>query len=242
MPSITQLPKGAHIIECKGLAQPVTREWFSPEHWHAKDAITGQSLGRSTTYFIENNEHQYVLRHYYRGGMIRHLMRDTYFYHGLKNTRTYKELEILEKLNEWKLPAPTPVAGLVEQSGFFYRADILMKQIPEACDLYQYLQKNSLNTQQWRDIGITIGRFHQHGVYHADLNCHNIMRDKHGKIWLIDFDRAKLQTDAANKSSWTAQNLGRLFRSFTKELNRCTQFAFEQQSWEQLLIGYDSVS
>ncbi|BCD97542.1 3-deoxy-D-manno-octulosonic acid kinase [Marinagarivorans cellulosilyticus] len=241
MPSIAKLSRNLHLLDCTNGAVDITQDWFSPRYWQQQKAITGQSSGRSTTYFIQNNSDHYVLRHYYRGGMVRHIMRDTYAFSGLKNTRVYAELEILQKLNNWGLPAPTPIAGLIARKGLWYRADILMKQIPNARDLFQHLQKHRLSAQEWRNVGMTIGYFHQHGVYHADLNCHNIMRDKQGKIWLIDFDRAKLQTDAQNKTSWTAQNLGRLFRSLNKELGRCSQFAFEQQDWEQLLIGYDSI-
>ena len=241
MPSIATLSRGLHILDCTSGANPITRDWFLPSYWQQQKAITGQSSGRSTTYFIQNENEHYVLRHYYRGGMVRHIMRDTYAFSGLKSTRVYAELEILEKLNTWDLPAPQPIAGLIARKGLWYRADILMAKIPNANDLYQYLQKHRLSQQEWRNVGITIGHFHQHGVYHADLNCHNIMRDKQGKIWLIDFDRARLQTDTENKASWTAQNLGRLYRSLNKELARCPKFAFEQQDWEQLLAGYDSI-
>lgn len=241
MPNIAKLSRNLHILDCTSGAQAITRDWFSPSYWQEQKAITGQSSGRSTTYYIQNDVHHYVLRHYYRGGMVRHIMRDTYAFSGLKNTRVYAELAILQKLNTWGLPAPQPIAGLIERTGLWYRADILMAKIPDASDLFQHLQRHHLSQQEWRNVGITIGHFHQHGVYHADLNCHNIMRDNQGKIWLIDFDRAKLQTDLENKASWTAQNLGRLYRSLNKELARCSQFAFEQQDWEQLLAGYDSI-
>jgi tRNA A-37 threonylcarbamoyl transferase component Bud32 len=239
VPSATKLGSRLYLLK-SDLLLPVELNWFLPGFWQEQGAVTGASQGRSATFFIHYNNHKFALRHYCRGGIIRHLFRDTYLFSSLKTTRIYAELAILEKLQEWQLAAPQPIAGLVKKFGLFYRADLLMAQIPNASDLYQLLQNSAFSKQQWQDIGVTIAQFHHHGVYHADLNCHNIMSDNNGKIWLIDFDRAKLQVDADRKARWTTENLNRLYRSLTKEKSRCNQFHFEENNWKQLLIGYHS--
>ncbi|HVF34656.1 MAG TPA: lipopolysaccharide kinase InaA family protein, partial [Candidatus Saccharimonadia bacterium] len=61
--------------------------------------------------------------------------------------------------------------------------------------------------------GDTIRRFHDAGVWHADLNAHNVLRDEAGAFWLLDFDRGWL---APPRERWRRANLARLERSLRK--------------------------
>ena len=242
MPIIQQTSKTNTLLRSTDAAAELDNNWFDAEYWQQKDAITGSSRGRSATHFINTGSQQLALRHYNRGGLIRHIMKDNYLYTGLQNTRVYQELAILEQMQKWELPAPTPIAGRVLRKGLYYKADILMARIPNAVDIYQKLQKSTLATSLWQRMGATIAQFHACGLYHADLNCHNLMIDDSNKIWMIDFDRASLQPANAGRGGWQAQNLGRLYRSFAKEKTKSAQFHFTEQNWEQLLKGYDSSS
>ncbi|WP_053981391.1 3-deoxy-D-manno-octulosonic acid kinase [Marinagarivorans algicola] len=239
MPHITPLTRNTVLLQSHNQEEGhITSQWFEPDYWQSSNSITGHTTGRATTYFIKHATFKgLVLRHYYRGGMVRHFLKDRYLYTGLKNTRAYAELEMLEKVQQWGLAAPKAVAGLVQRRGLFYRADLLMEQIPNARDLFQELKSSRLSASTWQSIGRTVAQFHQHGVYHADLNCHNIMRDNTGKIWLIDFDRASLKPTG---TGWAAENIGRLYRSLTKELERSPPFYFDDTQWEAFLAGYDT--
>ena len=240
MASVQKITAKHYLLTSNSTQLQPEWQWFDASFWQQQNAITGQSCGRSTTYFIAHNSYHFVLRHYYRGGMVRHFLRDAYFYNGIMQTRIYNELALLEQLNAWALPAPKPIAGRVMRSGLYYRADMLMEKIANAHDLYQILKERALTTAEWKITGATIAAFHQRGVYHADLNCHNIMQDERGKTWLIDFDRATLQSPESGRAGWTAQNLGRLYRSLTKEKQQNARFNFDDSHWEQLLAGYDS--
>ena len=55
-------------------------------------------------------------------------------------------------------------------------------------------------------VGAAVRRLHAEGVWHADLNAHNVLVDRDGRIWIIDFDRARLRP----AGSWAAANLARL--------------------------------
>ena len=211
-------------------------DWLDINYWRDRDGISGQSTGRSTTYLISDPQGEYVLRHYYRGGAIRHISKDYYCYCGLEKTRIYAEFTLLEQLKAWNLPAPAPIAGRIIREGLVYKADLLMAKIPNAMDVFQQLIKRPLSDTIWQTIGATIAQFHQRGVYHADLNCHNLMLDNHHKIWLIDFDRAKIKPI---HTRWTTQNLERLYRSLIKEKNKNPTFYFEDNNWAQLLLGYN---
>jgi len=57
---------------------------------------------------------------------------------------------------------------------------------------------------------------HAQGVWHADLNVHNILIDTANKAWLIDFDRGRRFSQLSEQKR--QGNLERLHRSFRKLL------------------------
>lgn len=203
--------------------------------WQQNNAIVGSAQGRGTTYFIRHKNHHWVLRHYYRGGLIGRLIKDSYLFTGIKNTRAVQEFTLLQTLAELGLPAPKPIAYRVKKSGIRYQADILTARIQNAEDLVAILAKRSISEQLWEKIGVCIKAFHQHGIYHHDLNAHNILIDKDEKVWLIDFDRGEQRK---NQQKWQQQNLDRLLRSFNKEHNKLAQFHWQADNWQILIEGY----
>nr|AIA86950.1 CAZy families GT30 protein [uncultured Idiomarina sp.] len=56
---------------------------------------------------------------------------------------------------------------------------------------------------------------HEAGVWHADLNAHNILLDTAGQPWLIDFDRARDYGEPLAHQLRVA-NMQRLRRSLEK--------------------------
>ena len=180
-----------------------------------------------------------MLRHYYRGGFIGKFNKDSYWFTGQNNTRAAREFSLLLTLQHLGLPAPEPVAYRVSRQGLFYRADLLSTRIREAQDLVGILTHQPLDETVWADIGATIRRFHDNGIYHHDLNAHNILLGKGQKVSLIDFDRGEQRTI---KQSWQQANIERLLRSFRKEKNKIPGFHWQQDNWQMLLTGYLSAS
>ena len=119
----------------------------------------------------------------------------------------------------------------------FYQADIIIERIRKAADLVKILSERSLPEAQWHSLGAMIAKFHLAGIYHADLNAHNILLDNDEQPWLIDFDKCE-QRLAAN--DWQQANLDRLHRSFNKEKGLDSKFEFEAKNWQWLLEGYKS--
>lgn len=225
------------------MANIIEPNWFSGKYWLQQQAVTGQSRGRNVTYFVatENEPKQpltMVLRHYYRGGLVSKVNRDAFLYTGFDNTRAVAELVMLEKMQQLKLPVPTPIAAMVTKNPLspFYRCDILIETINGAKDGFQILSESTWPEAQWQTVGKTIRQFHNNNVYHSDLNIHNIMIDKNGIVYLIDFDRCEFRN---HNDSWKQQNLARLLRSLHKELNKNSDFNFESQHWQWLLAGYN---
>ena len=207
-----------------------TPEMLNPNYWQGKNAITGTAQGRGTTWFLryvtdgkklneaDDNTQQdqhWVLRHYYRGGLIGKLIKDSYVFNGIENSRALREFTLLAQMQQWQLPAPKPVACRVTRHGLFglcYRADLLSSRIENAQDLVAILSKDNISDDLWRKVGITIKRFHNRNIYHHDLNSHNILIDKQQAVYLIDFDRGELRptTRKDNQKSWKESNISRL--------------------------------
>lgn len=209
--------------------------WFDSNFWQQQQAIVGTATGRGTTWFIEHHQQQWVLRHYYRGGLVGKLIRDHYWFLSMAKTRAAREFHLLRTLQTLQLPAPVPIAYQVVRAGLCYRADLITERITNAHDLVALLSQQSIPAALWQKIGATIRAFHQHGIYHHDLNAHNILIDDQQQVWLIDFDQGEQR---AVNNHWPQQNLARLLRSFNKEQAKHTHWAWQTQDWQSLLSGY----
>ena len=223
------------IVTANHVAHEVHPDYFDASYWQQKNQITGSSVGRNTTWFFQLDQLQYVLRHYYRGGMIGKLLNDTYVFTSVTKTRAFRELHLLEQLSTMGLNAPKPFAAYIKRQGLYYRADLITQRIEGAQDIFHILQAESLHQQQWMSIGHTIRQFHDKGIYHADLNIHNILMDDKEDIWLIDFDRGEQRK---LDDIWPQANLDRLLRSLNKEKNLQKRFYWQKKDWESLLEGY----
>ncbi|WP_076413164.1 3-deoxy-D-manno-octulosonic acid kinase [Shewanella sp. UCD-KL12] len=233
---IKHTPLG-HIAFCPPTSDAITNEWFTVEHWQKLSAVTGSSKGRYTTWFVKpqsSEQSEWVLRHYYRGGLIEKISKDSYLYTGLKRTRAVAELALLEQLYSEGFNVPRPVAANVERCGVHYRADIIIERVEGAQDLVAKLSQEPMSSTQWQDLGSCIAKFHQRGVYHADLNAKNILITDN-KFYLIDFDRGELRQPSPK---WQGANLERLLRSFRKELTKLPSLAFTESDWQELILGY----
>lgn len=217
---------------------------LNPSYWQQQNAVTGSAQGRGTTWFVAYNDnnniqHDWVLRHYYRGGLMGKINSDYYWFSGIEKTRAAREFALLRHMKTLQLPAPEPVAYRVIQQGLCYKADLLSSRIEHAQDLVAVLSKQPLADEVWQRIGATIKRFHHHGIYHHDLNSHNILLDDKEQVFLIDFDRCELRTNPVN-TQWKQENMARLQRSFLKELTKLPQFYFTEQNWQSLMSSYQS--
>ncbi len=221
-----------HILYDAALIEHPDEALFFPE----KDSMLEKTIaiGRGEAQFFQHQGLDLVLKQYLRGGMVASLLFDRYFGFNHQHTRAFKEFHLLHQLQQLNLPAPIPVAAIAEHSGLFFRASLLMLEIPKAKTLADQLMAFTLDNSSWQAIGYCIAQFHQHDVYHADLNARNILLSEN-QVHLIDFDKGAIRYLG---DSWKTSNLARLKRSLLKfkSLNQC--FYFDEDDWKQLLQGY----
>lgn len=233
-----------HMALCQDTPTAITPTWFSVDFWRAKEAVVGSSKGRYTTWFVASGASHWVLRHYWRGGLMEKFSKDAYLYTGLENTRALGELRLLDILYREDFAVPKPIAANIVRDGLFYRADIIIERVAGAEDLVAKLSKGIMSMGQWQALGATIAQFHQRGVYHADLNAKNILFQPAQtesvtpeRFYLIDFDRGELKTP---NPKWQKANLDRLLRSFSKEQGKLPSLAFNLDNWASLVQGYQA--
>ena len=226
----------------KNEIEEFTPNMLSAQFWQKQNAVTGSAQGRGTTWFVKqtnrnNNQiKHWVLRHYYRGGLIGKFINDSYLFTSQKNTRAAQEFSLLAHMQTLALPTPKPIACRVTRHGLLYQADLLSSRIENAQDLVAILSKQAIPNSLWKKIGITIKRFHDHNIYHHDLNAHNILIDEQENVFLIDFDRGAIVN--SNQSRWQKSNMARLQRSFLKEAEQLPTFYWTIEDWQLLLEAY----
>lgn len=236
MTETVERTKNGAILYDKAIINQISDERFTPEGWLHAEVLTGslRSAGRGNTMFVGNVPRQFVLRHYRRGGLLGKLVRDTYIFSGEDLTRSFMEWRLLDKLAANNMNVPRPAAARFVRRGTFYTADLITVRIPDVVSLSQYITEEDRDEAFWQSLGAAIWKFHEAGVYHADMNAYNVQVDKDGDIWMLDFDKGALKSPGP----WQQETLSRLHRSLKKVLGLDPKLHFRATNWEQLLQGY----
>ena len=216
------------------LMNEIDENIFETNFWKMDKEAQPQSMGRGTVYFVKIQSQPCVLKHYNRGGLVAKLTLDKYLWMGEHNTRSFKEWRLLNDMVKKRLPVPAPVAARYVRNGIYYKADIITREIPDIESLSDKLLGNSMTEQLWENIGECIAKFHNHGVFHMDLNVENIQIDQNNQVFLLDFDKGKVSEPLRRLSD---SNLMRLKRSIAK-VTRLKQLAFPSSGWDKCITKY----
>ena len=218
---------------------PVEASLFDPD-WLAEQGLLLEELmaGRGSVYFFQRGNYELVLKQFFRGGLAAKISGSHYFWSGVKHSRPWRELELLERLDQLKLPAPKPAAAMIRKQGIRYQAWLITYRLIESTSLAARLRQAALPDALWQAIGGTIRQFHDAGIFHADLNANNILINSDQRIFLIDFDKGRERTHGNDR--WKFDNLSRLQRSLEKQAEHSSQFNFSKKAWSLLTQGYSS--
>jgi len=233
----------SYILYDTGIIAEPTVELFDRDYHTNQDAQQKKSpaldttgIGRAKVVYFSLAGKSLVLKHYYRGGAVASFLKDRYLGVAVEKSRAFKEWRLLKKMRQLGLPVPEAVAAHVEGGLLFYRADLITEKINDSKTLAQVLTEKPLPADYWEKIGACIKSFHQHDIYHADLNARNILLSDTDEVYLIDFDNSYFRADSI---TWKMANLARLKRSLLKFKKNEKTFYFAEQDWTALVDGYN---
>lgn len=153
-----------------------------------------------------------VIKHYLRGGVIRHVNRKTYL--GLTMPRSRSEFELLDHVRRIGVPAPEPVAFAV-RGHLLYRAWLVTREIPDAQSLARICISDPGRAEAaTATTGLLMQRLIAHGILHVDLHPGNVLVDANDSVFFIDFDKA--QTGMKNQDRLRARYRQRWRRAVQK--------------------------
>lgn len=206
--------------------------WFTPEHWPQRSVL---DRGRGATFALQADFGDAVLRRYRRGGAVARVLKDSYVWTGVAQSRPIREFRLLAAAVALGLPVPRPLAAEVRRRGAFYSGDLLMARI-DAAQMLSALLTDLADWQalDWPAIGATIGHIHAQGFEHADLNAHNLLLDSGKRVWLIDWDRGRRRA----RGAWVDSVLARLQRSLRKLFGARVDAEDAQAAWQLLLDAH----
>ena len=171
------------------MIEPSVR-WFEPAYWEEQGAVVERFGGRGEALAIEGPFGAAVLKSYRRGGLVRRVVRQRYAWLGFDRARSVREWRVLRSLYEAGLPVPEPLAAFVRRSALSYEAALLTRRIDDAPPLSEAAA--DFDAARWREVDALVDCFAAAGLWHADLNATNVLVGPDGKLWMIDFDRARI--------------------------------------------------
>ncbi|MBA58552.1 MAG: 3-deoxy-D-manno-octulosonic acid kinase [Gammaproteobacteria bacterium] len=211
----------------------VNEDVFDFYNKNQEKEIIRKGAGRGTVLLFRHGSMELVHKSYRRGGLAGKIVSDKYLWTGLNKTRSFKEFFALKNMREEDLPVPRPIAARVIRHIYYYRAELITEKIDNANTLGEHLEKGTITTEIAKDTGTAIRSFHNHGFKHPDLNVENIVITNGGKIFLLDFDKAKPRKKKIQDSS----DINRLRRSITKVSIKKGK-VFPSQAWKKLTEAY----
>ena len=230
--TIRETPAGQMMFDAELVTEPDI-QLFDADAWG--DRARAHSEGRSTVWQVQTAQGSWLLKHYWRGGLIARVISRRYWFTGFARTRMVREYRLLTDLYRAGLPVPRPVAALVQRHCMLlYSGSLLTEFLDGTYSLASRVESDASDDIPWEAVGGMIRRFHDEAVMHHDLNASNILLGPKGPH-LIDFDKGHRVTGSRN-ADWIMGNLRRLRRSLDK---LSTSEALLDAGWTRLRQGYD---
>lgn len=194
MKIIFQAHRGYNFGSFAGLPRP-QMDLLADQFGIPPESAPGSLGGRKRPAIIEIPDlGPVIVKHYFRGGLIRHINRRTYL--DFKKSRGQIEFELLGHIRKIGINAPEPVA-FATKGRFFYKGWLVTKLIQEAVTLVEISRSAPGRAEALMPvIAEQVGRLIASGILHVDLHPGNVLVDRKDRVFLIDFDRARTnQTD-----------------------------------------------
>ncbi|MEM6671872.1 MAG: lipopolysaccharide kinase InaA family protein [Planctomycetota bacterium] len=161
-----------------------------------------------------------LARRFTHGGLARGITGRRF----LDPARPFVELVVSERLRALGIGTPRVVAArAVPTPPVGFELTLVTERIPDTVDVGQLLggvRSGAAQRARLRPAlavaGRLIGRLHDAGLYHADLQPANVLvptgGDAPDRAWILDLDRSRFPSEGGLDESLRMRNLGRLWR------------------------------
>ncbi|BBO80588.1 hypothetical protein DSCO28_11540 [Desulfosarcina ovata subsp. sediminis] len=131
-----------------------------------------------------------AVKYYTRGGIIRYFVKKRYIRWG--PTRSQREFELFQKVRNLGISAPEPIA-YAHQGRLFYQAWLVTRAVEGHKTLAQLCLTDEIGAGRlMTTVCVQINKLIVHGILHVDLHPGNILVNPEGRVYFIDFDKARL--------------------------------------------------
>lgn len=139
-----------------------------------------------------------VVKHYARGGILGRIL-STLHLRLSSGLRARREFEFLEKARELGIKAPQPLVYAWSGS-LVYRNWLVTKEIEGAMTLAELSINDEKRARAAIDqVLVQLNILIENGIFHVDLHPGNVLVDREGTAYLLDFDKARKYKRAANE-------------------------------------------
>jgi len=222
LPEFVTHRRGAKTV----LAHPDYEEKVTGALFDGAGCVSADLAGRGGLQRFEYGGGTGLVRRYFRGGLVRHFLRETYLF----QDRAARELALQRYAYEHEVPVAMPLGIISERRGPFFRGAIAFEELTGG-DLLAYLSAEHDDAAAISaKCGQAIWRMHDAGIFHADLQIRNIFVGSNG-IYLLDFDKAR-RLEALDETQ-RRTNLARLRRSFLKREASLAFFDALQEAYDR---------
>ena len=151
---------------------------------------TGTLYGRGVVRYCNlPNLGKVVIKQYLRGGLLGNLIGSAYF--KLGSSRAETELSFLQEALESNIRVPAPLIA-IEEGKHFYRAWLVLQEIPEARNLVDIANKDeAIARVVVEEAAKEIAKLIKARILHVDLHPGNVIVSAENEVYLIDFDKAR---------------------------------------------------
>lgn len=217
-PDFRRIETGRRVIVLHREIAPLAAEIVTQIARIASSQATGAG-NRASGFRLEiAGAPEMFVRRARRGGLISAFVADLYF--GM-SPRPLAELRVTCEAKRRGIAVADPLGAIIEWAGpGIYRGFFITRHIP-GMTLWEFIQTDDDPTVRGhvlQEASNAIHRMHQLGLYHADLNLHNLMVTQAAEsfaIKIVDLDKARLYPGPL-KPSLRLANVARLIRSAHK--------------------------
>jgi 3-deoxy-D-manno-octulosonic acid kinase len=183
----------------------------------SENALKGQG-NRGSGRALKLDSAELFVRQLKRGGLAQYVAQDIFV--GI-SARPFRELMVASKAFHRGVPVAEPMGAMVQWiAPAIYRGFFLTRAIP-GMTLWEFIKTDDdpvVLKHILMQARAAIVTMHDKGLFHADLNLHNLMVTQSGesfKVMILDLDKARIY-DAALRPSLRRNNARRLLRSARK--------------------------